>query len=197
MPNIASKRTTTCPPPLPEPFFFIPSSSISTLIYKAWSRRSPPLSITPQIFQRLKERDLDPVPVTLDAALAQISKGGKGSGAEIEASPDAAGAAVDNGGLDRAAVVVDADATAAERVVVGVAVGGAGVELLLVQGDDVLAVVVPPAAGTEAGVVPGEGAAGAGLKLGGRGFGGGGCGAELEEGEEGGGHEGLGEVHFV
>lgn len=103
-----------------------------------------------------EETSLDIVPGALHASNAEGGEDLKGGRAEVEVSPGAASAAVDKGGVDGFSVVLDADAAAAEGVVVGVAVGRAGVELGLVQGDDVLVVVVSPAACTEACVVPGE-----------------------------------------
>lgn len=148
-------------------------------------------------FSKEEEKRLDPLPAALDAASTEISELAEGGGGEIKIAPVAAGAAVDDGDVDGAAVGGDADAAAAEGVVVGVAVGGGRVELGLVQGGDELAVVVPAAAGAEAGVVPGEGARVAGDDLdGGALSGSGGGSSELEEGDKGSGNGGLGEEHF-
>ncbi|KAL2018113.1 hypothetical protein VTK56DRAFT_1243 [Thermocarpiscus australiensis] len=119
---------------------------------------------------------LDVLPGALENTNVQVSQGGKSSGAQVEVARVAGHAAVGDGDCHALAVGRGPDLPAAERVVVGVAVGRRGVEVGVAQCDDEVAVAVGPAAGAQARVVPGEapggggdvGAAGIGHLRGGR-----------------------------
>lgn len=85
--------------------------------------------------------DLDPVPGTLDHTNVQVSENAKPGRAQVEIARVAGHATVNNGHVNRLAVVVGADLAAAQRVVVGIAVGGVGVEIGTCDLDRLMSVV--------------------------------------------------------